>query len=103
VASGARYGSDEVLEEKEEPLLSAYPNPFSHVATFHFTATEKAPSDLAMFDTHGRTIHSLYQGDLPVGESKEIKFETSLLPNGMYVLQLKNGEKTRRLKLIVAK
>jgi hypothetical protein len=89
--------------ETNGPVLLAYPNPASESIRISFTPSETATSNLAMFDMHGMKVNGLFAGHVEKGETMEMHLDPKDLTDGIYILQLVNGQETRRLKLIIRK
>lgn len=102
-ATTARLAVEEGKELKQEPMLVAYPNPFSNAVKITASATQSAPSNLVMFDMRGIKVNSLFEGPLESGTTMEMDIEPTDLANGIYILQWINGQNTKRLKLVVNK
>ncbi len=56
---------------------------------------------LSLLDLQGRTVRSLYKGDIGRG-MKRFRFSTRGLPAGLYIVRVETGEMTLARKLIVA-
>jgi hypothetical protein len=83
--------------------LSAYPNPFSGKVNIAFTTRESAATQLAMYDIRGVRVRVLFEGNLVAGESKRLDVEGEGMPDGVYVLQLVNGQQVKHFKLSIAR
>jgi glucose/arabinose dehydrogenase len=78
----------------------ASPNPFSKQLNISFTAEESGVTKLELYDVKGVKTHIIYNGFMQAGEGKELQYESKELSDGVYVLQLINGKKITRLKLL---
>ncbi len=93
-------------EEEEKPAvlrLSAYPNPFSQKVTVAFSTAESALTTINMYDMRGIKVRSVFERNVEKGFSEEFELESSGLIDGMYVLEMINGVKTKRLKIMMVR
>jgi hypothetical protein len=84
---------------REVQLALARPNPSTGVSRIGFTLARAAIITLAVYDVSGREIKRLLD-DAPRGPGEhEVRFDTSALPNGLYLYRLRAGlvEITRKL------
>lgn len=98
----ATENSEEVQEDAKMEL-SFYPNPLSNKATIAFSALHTAPTSVSMYDVRGVKVKSLFDRNVESGFKGEIELEASNLNNGIYILEMINGQSTKRLKMMVAK
>ena len=102
-----------VKENNNSEEISIYPNPFSETTTLEITNWQNQNYDLKIFDIFGKTV---YQST--INKSTPLSFGESLsriggrsgvrsiinlnLPNGMYLLQIKNDNfiQTKKLEII---
>lgn len=89
--------------ESEELSLKAYPNPASSNFKVEFRASESGQSSLTMFDARGQATDSFFQGYVNKGEIVELNVDPSQMIDGLYILQFVNGEKSKRVKVLVHK
>lgn len=92
---------EEGNSEKEEQLLTAYPNPFNPTTTIKFTLPQKADVSLRVFDLLGREVAELVRGEREAGEH-QTRFDASQLSTGVYIYQLRVGNDiiTKKMTLI---
>ena len=81
------------------PKLFCYPNPFSQVLNINFEVTVSGTVSLKIYDLFGRVMVNLLQGQKEQGQY-QTAFDGSLLPEGMYLCELRN-EDLRTIKKIV--
>ncbi len=85
-------------------VLSAYPNPFSEKAQLKVNLKEAQPARLQVFNIRGERVRTLYEGDLPKGESTLTwdGRDNSNRPcaRGIYLLKASTGGKSVALKLV---
>ncbi len=84
-----------------EILLANYPNPFNPATTIHFNLPAGGDIRLTVYDPAGREVVTLFDGWAAAGE-REILFDASGLPSGLYVCRLVStaGGATTKLMLI---
>jgi len=83
--------------------LSAYPNPFSRKVNIVFTGKESATTQLAMYDIRGVRVRVLFEGSLLAGKTEQLEVEAADAPDGVYVLQLVNGQFVKHFKLTITR
>lgn len=103
-------GSDlnQTIGEREvdwEPLieLGAYPNPTRGMTTITFSSEEAGPAQMAVVNAAGVPMTTLYDGNIEAEENVKVTYNTSELPNGMYIIRLVTAGKVKNLKLMVKK
>jgi hypothetical protein len=87
---------DPLLGIKESLLakeFKMYPNPANEEFQVQFEAKEKLLVDLVLCDLHGREIMVMNEDWVKPG-TNELRMNTSSLQNGMYIVLLRNHEKT---------
>ncbi|HEX6223084.1 MAG TPA: putative Ig domain-containing protein, partial [Chryseolinea sp.] len=99
-AATARTATMEEQVIPDSATLVAYPNPFSKKLNVQFTARQSGNARVEIFDARGRSMHLLFNGQMSAGQRKEMEFESSELPDGIYILQFNSGDHVTRLKLI---
>ncbi len=106
------YNKFDPMNPKEIYLYQNYPNPFNPVTIIKFTIPERQFVQLKIFNTVGREIAVLVEGEMEAGEY-EIEFpgknilskNTDLknLSSGIYFYQLTAGDQARIKKMIFIK
>lgn len=72
--------------------LEAFPNPFDRTATVRFAVEHAQPVTIELFDTRGRLVRTLFEGQAAAGSTLEVPVEAGDLPNGIYTVRL-TGER----------
>ncbi|MHB9027934.1 MAG: M4 family metallopeptidase [Candidatus Latescibacterota bacterium] len=82
-------------------LEQNYPNPFNPVTVIPFTLHAASRATLEVFDTLGRKVATLIDGNLPAGKH-EAAFDASKLASGIYFSRLRAGSaiETRKMTLL---
>ena len=96
--------SAEVVPEKLK-LYPNYPNPFNPTTTIRFDIPYGETYDdasLQIYDITGRLVGTL-MNDKAVGGEYEIKWNAGDLSSGVYMVQLKSGDRTVTQKLTLFK
>ena len=70
--------------ESEFRLTNAFPNPFNPMATISLSVARDQQVTIALFDTLGRQVQTIYQGGLSANKSYSFQIDGSALPSGMY-------------------
>ena len=93
-----------ILIPREFDLSPAYPNPFNPSTTISFDIPEAADrnTSLHIYDITGKLVETLVNGTVPVG-THTITWNPKNLSSGLYIVQLKVGNKTFNQKLTFLK
>jgi hypothetical protein len=86
---------------RSQPLM-AYPNPFNPATTFAFSLTERRYITLAVFDTRGRKVDTVFAGDLDAGRH-EFAWDARGFASGVYCCRLEAGGLVSTEKVVLAK
>jgi len=91
------------------PLTAAAlaPNPFNPATVLYLELAAPAAVSLRVFDLHGRRVASLPARDLPAGAQRldweAVDAAGRPLPAGLYLIELKAGDQSRRLRAVLLK
>ena len=96
----AMLSSDDIVTEYE--LSKAYPNPFNPTTQFNVHLSVDSEISLLVYDIMGREIDRIYSGLLSSGNYSFV-WDAREFSNGIYFLQLNNGEKISTQKLLLMK
>jgi hypothetical protein len=101
------YGSagvEELPVPKEFVLYPAYPNPFnpSTTITFDVPLESRYAVSLQLYDIKGQLVETLINEVLPAGQHS-IQWSPKTLASGLYIVQLKAGQKTFNQKITFIK
>jgi agmatine/peptidylarginine deiminase len=91
-------GTDESLSALSE--LNVFPNPSNGYANVEIVMNRAVNVDVRLNDITGRTLNNLYSGTLS-GERKMFRFDTTGLPAGIYMIEVRTGSYSGFRKLIV--
>ncbi len=83
-------------------MQELYPNPAGEEATLHYTLARTERVRLALFNTMGQEVLSLFDGMQVQGEHT-VRMHTGNVPPGMYVCRLSSGNTTVSSRLIIAR
>lgn len=83
-------------------LSAPAPNPFRNATTLRFTVATAGPVELALYDTIGRRLQTLYAGAPGAAAAVEVTVDGASLSPGVYVVRLTSasGTATQRLTVI---
>lgn len=81
-------------------LFSIYPNPVKGDMYIYLSLPGSSPVSIDLFDITGRKAASVTNTTFESG-SYELIYNTTALPNGIYIASIKTGSETRSLKLVV--
>ena len=83
-------------------LSQNFPNPFNPTTTITFSLPESGNVQLYVYNIIGEKVAELVNEFMEAGEHK-IKFDASLLNNGMYIYKLETGDMSLTKKMILIK
>lgn len=84
-------------------LKQNYPNPFNPVTKIRFDVSKTSKITLRVFNIAGQEVETLVNGETVTAGTKEITFNGSSLPSGIYFYTLSNSEgfkETKKMMLI---
>ncbi|MCX6158175.1 MAG: T9SS type A sorting domain-containing protein [Ignavibacteriae bacterium] len=84
-------------------LNQNYPNPFNPVTKIRFDVAKTSKITLRVFNIAGQEVETLVNGETVTAGTKEITFNGSSLPSGIYFYTLSNSEgfkETKKMMLI---
>ncbi|MEK7263082.1 MAG: T9SS type A sorting domain-containing protein, partial [Bacteroidota bacterium] len=102
IAKQGQVSKGEKNIPSEFVLEQNYPNPFNPVTTIRYALPENAYVTLRVYDILGREIATLVNGYEDAGY-KEIVFDASALPSGVYIYRLIAGEHRDMKKMLLMK
>ena len=102
--SGFGLSSEDSSLPVEFTLHPAYPNPFNPSTTISFDILDAADrnTSLHIYDITGKLVETLVNGTVPVG-THTITWNPKNLSSGLYIVQLKVGNKAFNQKLTFLK
>lgn len=83
-------------------LAPLYPNPLRSNAQLSFSLPEAMDVTLNIYDTLGRRIHTLHEGELRAGQHT-LAFEVGGLASGVYVCHLETPRGTQTQRFVVVR
>lgn len=89
-----RPTSNEELEVKPVPVISAFPNPTSSHIHLKYQLTKKETVRIDLYTYSGQQLSTLEEGIKPVGEY-QLEFDAGGLEPGLYLFRVKVGENTQ--------
>lgn len=79
--------------------ISLYPNPSKYQATLDFTTNKNEEVSYVLYDLQGKKILSKELGNIPSGSHNQ-DIELDSISNGIYILNVKIGDKETSIKLV---
>lgn len=101
--SGRYYipvGIEENPSVVDNTSLKIYPNPVKDNANISFNLNKKENVEINVFNLSGKLVKSINLQSLPAGNQKTV-INCSSLDKGVYIVQLKAGNKTTSSKFII--
>jgi hypothetical protein len=83
-------------------LAQNYPNPFNPSTTIRYQIPAAARVTLKVYDTAGREVATLVNGQQGAG-TYDVRFDATGLSSGVYFYQLRSGDFTRTSKMVLVK
>lgn len=83
--------------------LEVFPNPVSSNATVMFTMQKAGKASVVVYNADGKTLTTLFSGELKAGEIKKIMLDAGGLRNGLFFVQLTGNEESLTKKIVVSK
>jgi hypothetical protein len=105
-ADPTRVGKNVPAAQVNGPVISVSPNPFVGAVTMNVNGIRRGdpvgrPCRLAIYDTHGRMVHTLSATSYQL--SAGITWNPAGLPSGIYIAKINAGKKTYSKRLILQK
>lgn len=103
------YATDEIsvgriisgdLVPSEFALYQSYPNPFNNEAVLRFDLPETASIQIYLFDSNGRLIDIVHQGELKAGRYTRV-INAGNMSSGIYFCRFEIGQETHMTKLVL--
>jgi len=84
-------------------LTPPAPNPTSGRTTLTFGVKDATEAQIVLYNVLGQRVKTLYEGSPRAEQSRTLTFDTSGLPSGVYILQLRAEGQTRTQRLTVVR
>jgi hypothetical protein len=83
-------------DELPQPILrfEVFPSPSTGSVTVEVEAATVEPTEIAVFDVLGRKVAALSNGPLPAGHTSTIRWNTTAVPAGTYLVRLQLPTRT---------
>ena len=83
--------------------LDVFPNPSIGELTVLFTTSKTGLATVEVYDMNGRQITTVFNSEAKEGELNTRRFNGSSLPNGIYMMVLKNKDEIIKAKFVIAR
>ncbi|MDQ3291275.1 MAG: T9SS type A sorting domain-containing protein, partial [Bacteroidota bacterium] len=90
-----------IAVEAQRIFFTAYPNPFQEEVTVNFALPQTQEVALKVFDSYGREISTLFQGEAKSQQNYEVKWQARQQASGIYLLQLQTGTLRQMQKVLL--
>jgi len=81
-----------------EPII--YPNPFTTKTNIQFTATENGNAVVELYNITGLKVRTLFSGTVVEEQVYNVSVGDALLPKGIYVYKISNGQQKHAGRII---
>lgn len=82
-------------------LHNPYPNPVKGKLNFSFNIFDPGMIEIAIYDLNGKKVNTILSKLIPDIGIQKHEYDTSLLPNGMYLLIMKHGNNIQEKKIVL--
>ena len=89
------FATNEILSD-----LSIFPNPMTGTGTIEFDLNQEDEVSVFIFSLDGRMVKALKNQRVDLGQKRQVRFNSSDLAAGTYVVQVKAGEALRTAKFV---
>jgi hypothetical protein len=91
--------------EADLPALSlkASPNPFNEQTTLSFQLNQTQAARLLIYDSQGRQVGCLYEGEAQAGQTYRVDFWGQGRLTGLYIARLHTASETTQQKLVLVR
>jgi hypothetical protein len=102
-AEGQGCTDPTAVETAPEPLarFSSYPNPFNPQVRLSFSLATAGPVQLKVFDSSGRLVATLLNGEVREAGAQSFDWRADDLPSGIYFARLRVGGEVQEEKLVL--
>jgi hypothetical protein len=83
--------------------LNIYPNPASDNATIRFVTLYDGKVEVEVYNIHGQKIRTLFSKPVLRGSAYSVNLELTSLPNGIYVVMIRNGKNFQSARIFKQK
>ncbi|RDC64876.1 T9SS type A sorting domain-containing protein [Adhaeribacter pallidiroseus] len=94
---------EEVAVKTEALNLQAYPNPFQEKVTVSFAVETTQPVSLQAYDSQGRKVATLFQGQAQAKQPYEVEWQAKNQATGLYFLRLQTAGKVQHQKVLLTR
>jgi CubicO group peptidase (beta-lactamase class C family) len=91
------------VPDAELTYMKVFPNPVIGRGTIAFTVNKTSQARLEVYNTQGKVVARLFNGEAQGGKSYEAEFDGRTLSSGMYISRLVTGQEVVTQKLIIAR
>lgn len=104
INSGVSLATGEInTDHASDILMKAFPNPFENSTTIEFMPKTDGKVTVNVYTLSGANVAELFDGQLRADESKQVIFNGTNLPNGIYIYKITVDDKVYFDKLILQK
>jgi pectate lyase len=94
---------EEAPSPRHYGLRQNFPNPFNPSTTIQFSVQQDQPVTLAVYNTIGQRVETLYSGFAEVGRLYSVRLDGRSLSSGMYFTVLESGAQRQVKKILLMK
>ena len=86
---------------QDNMFLHATPNPFSNQVSLSFKLPQTGHVTLGLYDSNGRLVADIFNGNGEKGITKQVTFHAGTLPAGIYTSRLQAAGATKEQKIVL--
>jgi hypothetical protein len=94
-------GIDRTVPAPSNPSY-CYPNPFNAQTVINYSLPEEAFISITIYNINGQKLEVIFDGKDPAGEHS-VRWDASDYPSGIYFAQLKSGNRSENIKMVLLK
>jgi hypothetical protein len=94
-------GIDRTVPAPSNPSY-CYPNPFNAQTVINYSLPEEAFISITIYNINGQKLEVIFDGKDPAGEHS-VRWNASDYPSGIYFAQLKSGNRSENIKMVLLK
>ena len=94
--------SNQDIMIRDYELFQNYPNPFNAQTTIKFNLVQSGFTSLLIYDILGRKVKTLAEKNMSAG-AYSVTFNANDLASGLYIYELRSGQKIMRKKMMLVK
>lgn len=101
VTTSISVRSDHLPQDFQENILQVLSNQGQNNLKINITSVKRGRASIALYNSQGQFLRSIFSGDLNAGENKQLIMDTDQLPNGIYLVCMQIGGELLAQKILI--